>query len=262
MMHFIPKKAGRMKKLQLAVVLVAIAASVAVSWAIRQRADAASREREAHLQGQAEELSALEAENGRLGKLVEELKTAQPLSKEQLGELLRLRGQVGQLRREAADKPKLAAANEELKEAQGDAAKELAVAQAMPNYWAKDQLAFAGFGDPASAMKSILWSMSKGGSMGDWRSFATPEAIAQLEAEERGHQRSPAEIEEDVKQMSAALVGPSEGFHIVDQQMIGDDKAVVNLSFDGEGRARRFVLRKMGGEWKFDRMLFEGEEAK
>ena len=38
------------------------------------------------------------------------------------------------------------------------------------------------------------------------------------------------------------------------------DRAVVALSFDGEGRTRKFVLRKIGNEWKFDDLILSGED--
>ena len=41
--------------------------------------------------------------------------------------------------------------------------------------------------------------------------------------------------------------------------MTSTNRAVINLSFDGEGKTRKFVLRKVGNEWKFDDLIFAGQ---
>jgi hypothetical protein len=43
---------------------------------------------------------------------------------------------------------------------------------------------------------------------------------------------------------------PSIGFHILDKQVTSPDEVILNLSCDGEGKVRKFVMKRVGNEWK------------
>ena len=209
-------------------------------------------------QHKAEEIAQLSAENKRLSNRIAQASGPQPLTSEQLSELLRLRGQIGPLREAAKEKDQLEAANQQLLRAQTGSEKVLAAARAAPNFWPKDQLAFAGYADPEATLKTALWAMNNG----DMKAFlactvAGPQMIAQLEKQPRAE--SEATMVAEAKEASESLV-PSIGFHILDKQVKSADEVVLNLSFDGEGKARRFVMRRKATEWKLDRMLRPGEE--
>lgn len=60
------------------------------------------------------------------------------------------------------------------------------------------------------------------------------------------------------KMLSASL-GPSIGFHILDKNTKSPNEAILDLSFDGEGTARKFVMKRIGSEWKLADMLRPGE---
>jgi hypothetical protein len=60
------------------------------------------------------------------------------------------------------------------------------------------------------------------------------------------------------KMLSASL-GPSIGFHILDKNTKSPNEAILDLSFDGEGKARKFVMKRIGSEWKLADMLRPGE---
>ena len=83
-------------KLVVAVVLI----SVALPLALYHAAQGKWREKQESLRQQAGQLAQLAAENERLSNGVTRLKPAPPLSDEQLRELLRLRSEVGELRRQ------------------------------------------------------------------------------------------------------------------------------------------------------------------
>jgi hypothetical protein len=97
------------------------------------------------------------------------------------------------------------------------------------------------------------------GNLVSWRASCTPEAMAGLENEWKQHGLSPAQQEAEIKSMADMLISPSVGFHILDQQLTSPDRAVINLSFDGEGKARKFVLKKVGNEWKFHDLILDGQ---
>ena len=79
-----------------------------------------------------------------------------------------------------------------------------------------------------------------------------------MEAEWDRRGRSEAQRVDEMKRMAHDLVASSVGFHIIDRKMPGPDEAVIDLSFDGEGRNRTFVLRRIGGEWRFHDIIFAG----
>ncbi len=247
-----------MNRFKIAIIGAIAAVSVTISVAIQHHAGIQLRERNEWLRQRAEELAQLSAENERLSRLVSRMNTSQPLSQEQLMELLRLRNEVGRLRRSGTEKVRLEATNAGLRAVESQAEQQLAEAQAAPNYWPKNQLSYAGYADPESALKSLLAAMNSG-NMDSWRASCTPEAITNLEKEWKQHGLSPAQQEAEIKAMADMLISPSAGFHILDQQLTSPDQAVINLSFDGEGRTRKFVLKKVGNEWKFHDLILAGQ---
>jgi hypothetical protein len=247
-----------MNKFKIAIVAIIVAASAAVSITIQHRAQIKLREQSESLRQQADEVAQVSAENERLSNLIGSVKSPRPLSREQLTELLRLRSEVGQLRNLATIRPKLQETNAQLRATEANIEKQLAEAQAAPNYWPKDQLTFAGYSNPESALKSMLAAMVSG-DVSSWRQSCTPEALGELNKEWEAHGLSETQQEAEVERMAAMLVSSSAGFHILDEQMPSPDEAIVNLSFDGEGTARKFVLKQVGSEWKFRKLIFAGE---
>ena len=243
-----------MNKFSIALITVAVAASVTVCLAIQHGARTRLREQNEAMRQRAEQLTELSAENESLSNLILQVQNSGTLSKEQLTELLRLRSEVAQLRENGPVAAQLQETNARLRAIEAKAQKQLAEAQAAPNYWPKEQLAYAGYADPASCMKSMLTAM-RDGDLGSWRQSCTPEAVAQLEKEWKAHGISGAAQEAEIKAMADMLIAPSSGFHILDQKMTSPDEAVVNLSFDGEGAERKFVLRRVGDEWKIHELL-------
>jgi hypothetical protein len=66
------------------------------------------------------------------------------------------------------------------------------------------------------------------------------------------------ELAEGRKSLAETL-GPSIGFHILDKEVKSPDQVILDLSFDGEGKARKFVVQKTGNEWKLTDMLRPGQ---
>jgi hypothetical protein len=85
---------------KLGVVCAVVLISVALPLVLLHEAQGKWREKQESLRQQAGPLAQLAAENERLSNVVARLKPAPPLSDEQLWELLRLRGEVRELRRQ------------------------------------------------------------------------------------------------------------------------------------------------------------------
>jgi RNA polymerase sigma factor (sigma-70 family) len=90
-----------MTKLKAGLVSAVVVAAVATPLAIQQRAQSQSRAQNESLRGQLQQMTELEAENARLSNLLTQAQAA--VSDGNMDELLRLRGEVGSLRRQLAD---------------------------------------------------------------------------------------------------------------------------------------------------------------
>ena len=199
------------------------------------------------------------ADNERLSKLNVQLKSSRALSKEQLTELLKLRNEAGQLRGNMAEKEPLQADNARLRAAVAKSDEQLAQAQSAPNYWPKDQLSFAGYASPESTVRSLLWAM-KNGDVSAWRSICTPKTRSEMEERWDRQKKSEAARIAEMKAAANGLISASVGFHVIEERMIAPDQAEVTLSFDGEGKTRKFVLHKIGTEWKFHNLVLAGQQ--
>jgi hypothetical protein len=238
-----------MTRLTQALVGVLAVGGIAASLVIQQAGRAKLSVQAEASRKRADQIAQLSAENESLSNLAARVGSPRGLPPDDLRELLKLRGQIGLLREAAREQAQLETANQQLRAVQADySEQQLAAARAAPNFWAKEQLTFAGYGDPEATLKSMLWAINSG----DIKSFLAclapgSEVAAQLSA---GLANKPeAELAALGKEMAGKLA-PSIGFRIIRKQVNSADEVVLNLSFDGEGKTRRFVAKKAGSEWK------------
>jgi hypothetical protein len=252
-----------MNALKLYIAGAVVVGSIATPIIIRQNAQLRLQETVDSMKEQSQQLAALSAENEQLSNQVAALKREPAFSAEQESELLQLRGQIGQLRRAAKETENLRARNQKLlAAAESSATARRASAssgQSTADYWVKDQLTFSGYANPESALKTAFWAANNG----DVRTMLecmTPDARAGMEREWQKDGKSEADAAAELKAMGTSLAAPSSAFRLLNEQDMAPDEKVANISFEGEGKARQFVLRKIGDEWKIERMLFAGEE--
>ncbi len=238
-------------KLKALIALAALAASAAFSLAIHQRAESQARDLEKEFQDQAKEVSRRAEENAQLSNMLDGASGKRPLAGEKLAALLKLRNEVGQLRRSNAEMARLQSRNQKLRAALDKNEAQLAAAKSLPNYWPKDQLSHSGFADPSSAMKSILAAMAQGDAEA-WRNACAPSALGKLEREWKDRNIPADKQDAEIKSMADGLMSSAAGFHIIDISQPNADSAVVQLSFDGQGKNRAFTFKRIGNEWKFD----------
>ena len=240
-----------MTRLTLGLVGAVAVTSIAASLVVQHSGQGKLREKAEASRQQAEQIGRLSAENERLSNLLARKVSSDTLTPEQLRELLRLRGQIGLLRQTARELAELEAANGKLRAAGAASAEQLAEARAAPNFWAKDQLTFSGYADPEAALKTLLWAMSKGDMKSYLACWASGDDVNPLFG---------GELQDAAGgKMLTDTLGPSAGFHILDRKDKSPDQVILNLSFDGEGKARKFVEQRIGGEWKVADMLAPGE---
>lgn len=225
-------------------------------WAIHHRYQNTLREQKESSKHRAERLAELSSENERLAELVARIGNASR-SNEEVRELLRLRGEIGQLRQavEETDRLRLYC---QLAAARATTAEQSRTSsapdpQTVLAYWPKNQLSAPGYADPSSALETTLLAVIRGDSAALVASV-TPEAKAKLTRENWFNHKAPAdEVATSTKQMAESL-NPSTGFYVVGQNFLSQDRAILDVYFDGEGRTRRVALQKIGDAWKFDNL--------
>ncbi|MGA2863839.1 MAG: hypothetical protein ABSF95_05075 [Verrucomicrobiota bacterium] len=229
-----------MTRLQLGIISAVLAAGGVVSWSIDHSARMELRKKTEACRQQADLLALWSAENEALSNLLAQGKNRLFLSNEQIRELMRLRSQAGQLHRTAMEADELRAGNQRLLAA-------LARSGTNGIHLEGESLAFTGFADPESALKSTLWAWINGDRAAFLASFA-PEERAALEKE--WQQASETEIAADCR-LYAPLYGPAaEGVSVLGKKGISANEAVIDIYFEGDGKTRKFVLKKFGEEWK------------
>lgn len=175
------------------------------------------------------------------------------LSEEDLHELARLRAEVERCRATEAEMEKLRAANERTR--LWLAARPLPAPEPdrVRTRWLKTQLAPAGDADINAALQTTLCAMSRNDPAA-LAACVTPEAWTNLTRQQWFVHDPPAvELAKAARQIADSLA-PDTGFAVIDEHLAGGNQATVQLYFEGEGRTRPCVLRKIDGAWKFDRL--------
>ena len=235
-----------MTRLQFGILGAVILAGGAACWVIEHSAQSRLAQKKESLRQEADQLARLAAENERLSKLLKEGKSPASLSEAEFHELLRLRNQVGQLDRTKREADELRAANQQLVVG-------LANTGTNQGYWTGEQLAFAGFTDPESAMKSTLAAWISG-DPGAFLASCVPAERAALEKERAA--TSETEFAARSKCL-AGLYGPAtQGVRVLGKKTLSQDEAVLDLYFEGDEKSREFQLRRFGDEWRVTGLLF------
>lgn len=144
-----------MTKLKAGIIGALLLAGAAIPFAIQHQAQVGLREENQTLSHRVDRLA---AENDRLSNLLAQAGSSQALSKDQLSELMKLRGEVGRLRErvKVLEKPRVAGAGRGSPNTQPRP--ETAKEDTIP----KELWAFSGYATPETALQSVAWAMSKG----------------------------------------------------------------------------------------------------
>jgi hypothetical protein len=234
-------------RLQFTIVLALVAAGIAFPCLLYYHALREHRQRDEMLQHQSLQLAELSAENGRLSNLVAQ---APPptLADAQHRELLKLRGGIGQLRQTAKEIEQLRAANQKLSNSPAPAI-ENSPARPEPNtiltYWPKDQLTPAGYADAQSALKTFLSAITRGDADALFASITVP-ADAKAELEEQLKTEEGRAAAGKMAKSFAAYTA----FYITGQRMPSDNRTILDVFFEGDGKTRKVALDRAGQEWK------------
>jgi RNA polymerase sigma factor (sigma-70 family) len=223
-------------KLQASLITAVVLAGVATPLVIRHQNKL--RDENEALRQRVEELSALRGENDRLSNLLAQVNSSTSPTKEQLAELLKLRGEVGSLRRQTNDLVKLKMDNQQLKTAPDSASPRAATVEGLP----RESWAFAGYADPESAFQSAVWARSQGDAKTYLASLA-PNGSEFKKFANQPEESVAAELSRDMDGVTA--------FKIVDKEMVSDDEVILTIFADGIKEGARFKLQRIGTDWKF-----------
>lgn len=234
-----------MSKIQIGVIGAVIAGSIAAPVIMQCRSQAQLREARAALQAQSEELAAQSAETERLSNQLAQAANARQVDASQETELLRLRGEVGTLRRQANDLAKLQADNERLRiavAAARAAARPSADAdRSAPSYIQKESWAFVGFADPESAFQSTVWAATTGDAK-TFRAALSPNGENFKRAQETSDSDLAAENKNEMQKVTA--------YKILDKEPVSDNEVILTVYAQGENALARFRMQRFGDEWK------------
>jgi RNA polymerase sigma factor (sigma-70 family) len=232
-----------MSKFQIGIIGAVVAGGVAAPLIIEYRSQAELRDARAALKAQNDELAAQVAENERLSNLLAQVNATQELNTGQVSELLRLRNEVGGLRRQTNDLAMLQADNQRLRAAANKAAAPPATVQdkAAQDYIQKESWAFLGFADPESAFQSTVWAMSKGDSKA-FLSALSPDGENFKRVQDRSESELAAENKKEMEKVTA--------YKILDKEAVSDSEVILTVYAQGENALTRFRVQRLGDEWK------------
>jgi hypothetical protein len=230
-------------KLRLAVVSVLVIAGAATPWLIQRQSEIKLREKIYSLQAQVNQLRQQRAEDERLSNLLAQ--AASPLPNDRLRELLKLRSEVGLLRKQTSELLKLQAENRQPRsdQASGKPQREpnLAAGELVPI----ESLAFAGYATPEATFQSTLSAYTKGNVKTFLDGF-TPERRQEEEKEFAG--KSESEIAAMVAERAAQFASASA--RILNSRLVSDDEAELIVFITAEKNSGTLTMKKIAGEWK------------
>jgi hypothetical protein len=156
-------------------------------------------------------------------------------------ETLRLRNQVAQLRRQQA------AAATESPASKPETPNDLA------GYITKEQLRFAGFGSPESALQSMRWA-SMNGDYTNWMATLAP----RLQEEELANTNSIQEF-----QRASAADARIKGLQVLARKVLADGKIELEVRLDSENSVSLLVfpMVTIGNEWRLGDEIHAYTEA-
>jgi RNA polymerase sigma factor (sigma-70 family) len=202
------------------------------------------------LRRQIAELSSVKADNERLAGLVSQASNSPSPAQEQLGELLRLRSEVGILRRQTNEIAQLRRENRALKSSPARVAQNPDVpVDGLP----KDSWAFAGYADPESALQSAMWARNSG----DAKTYLA--SVAPGEDEFRKFNGKPegdvtSELPKELREVTA--------YKVLDREAVSDDEVILTIFADGIRQQALFRMRRYGNEWKLAGVVKGGNDGK
>jgi hypothetical protein len=234
-----------MTKNKIAVVFTLIVIGLGAAFVLQDRAMTKLRDENGILHEQVQQSAGLAEENQRLSNLVAQARQNQPMSEEQFQELLRLRGEVGVLRKQKDEVEKLRAESRQLHAAQNSHPP--TPSQTAPDYFPKESWSFAGYANPEDTFQTFSWALQQG-DVKTLLDSLSPEKRAEMAKE------FAEKPETTIAQELIQSTRRHKGFRILEKQMVSEDESVLTVYVYAEGRnsVMKLAFKRFGNEWKYD----------
>lgn len=228
------------------ILLPAIVAGLAITLAFEHHARLRLAAEHLALEQRLNELPGLLAMNGQLSNRLAAANAPEPLPPGQLAELLRLRSEVGKLKRDSDQ-----ARNENR---QAHAALERCLKtmngtneQATADYWPQSSWTNAGRATPEAALKTLLWAGYNGDLTNFYAGVAAGGALEGLAKLFNG--KSDAEASLRLMDETSAV----KSTQILDGEATDNDTVVLKVELEkNDGfQTVKMLMKQAGGEWKF-----------
>jgi len=231
-------------KVKLAVGTVVVAGLV-TPLVIQYQSQCRLREQVLALRQQLDSMGALAAENAQLSNQVVRAATDARLEQAQHAELLRLRGEVGVLRRQAAQRAANPVGRPASDQQKGE---EAGQQQPIP----KESWAFSGYGSPEAGIQSLFWALHQGDSNAfqAYLQGLSPDLRAKIERD--AESRGPNAFAE----LGVHETGDMAAFQILKKVALSDDKVVLEIqSGAADTPSQMIMMKRFGSDWKlFDQL--------
>ena len=225
-----------MKKPRLGLIGLVLIGGAVVPWLIQRQSDIKTI---SSLQTQLDQLTQQRTGDESSSNQIAQAVSPQP--NDQSSELLRLRNEVGLLRRETNELVKLRAENRRLQSDQTAGKSErqpnLAAGDSVP----VESLTFAGYATPEAAFQSTLSAVAKGETKTFLEGF-TPEGRQEEEKGITG--KSESELAERAAHFATANI------RILASRLVSDDEAQLIIFLSADDHSTSIIMKKIGGEWK------------
>jgi len=167
-------------------------------------------------------------------------------------EVVRLRGEVSQLRggaketdRLRSDNLRLQAENQQMRaNANAVATPSTPPPNAPPDQFPKESWAFSRYATPEAALVSAIWAMKQG----DPKAYA---ASLSPEEQARMAQTWADKSEADIAAKHQKDVSVITGMRILDRQPVSAEEVQMNVYIEGVGRMEKVSMKRIGEEWRF-----------
>jgi RNA polymerase sigma factor (sigma-70 family) len=235
-------KAIAMTTLQKIALSATIAAAVGTPILLQHQANQSLQD---NLTAQTIQVSELKAENERLSNLLAQA-AGDTRSDDQSTELVRLRGQVSQLRAEQTESAKLREENNRLRAAQIQRPVSPAGTLTAENTFPRETWAFAGYANPEATLLSTAWA-ALSGQLETFLNSQTPDE------QSRNQQNWQGKNESEIRDGLIKEFGRTKAIRILNKEPLSENEIVLTLLIeqdDGRSETPRMKVQRIGNDWK------------
>ncbi|HEU0040306.1 MAG TPA: hypothetical protein VFR76_13640 [Verrucomicrobiae bacterium] len=234
-------------KLRLAVISVLVVVGATTPRLLQRQSEIKLREEILSLQTKLDQLSQQRTEDERPSNLLAQ--AGGPLPDDKSLELLRLRSEVGSLRRQTNELFRLQAENRQLQSDQASGRTQRQPSLAAGDSVPVESFAFAGYATPEAAFESTLSAHVKN----DLKTFFEGFTPERRQEEEKGVAgKSEDELAAQAAKHAAHFAGADA--RILKSRLLSEDEAELVVFLGAkENELVNFTMKRIGGEWKISR---------